>query len=216
MFEYMAEKQVGSPIDLSQVPGFGAMLRQNLAGVRTQFPALASAPRILQESLIFPYVEGAVFLQGLWATHGRVAPFGEMLPLSTEQILTSGAAAPLELALEVSGGRIVHEDVLGRLELGVLVDEHLGALGLGLADGWEGDRYALVEHVDGTRVLVAIGLWESEAARDRFASAMESVADRFGGPLHIDRREVAGRPASVLTVGSARGIEVRAVEADRR
>ena len=88
MFEYVAEQQYGRPLDLSQVQGFGALLRQSLAGVQGQFPALAGAPRILQETLIFPYVEGAVFLQKIWAQGERVVPFGENLPLSTEQILS--------------------------------------------------------------------------------------------------------------------------------
>ena len=217
MFEYLAEQQVGAPVDLGQIPGFGALLRRNLEGVRSQFPALASAPRVLQESLIFPYVEGAVFLQSLWAAGERVVPFGENLPRSTEEILSGvGVGDPVELQLDVAGGEVVHEDVLGRLELGVLIEEHLRSDEAGLADGWDGDRYVLVERTDGTRALVSYILWEDEATRDRFADAIGSVLDQFGGEAVVERIEAVGRPATVLTVGVADGIEVRAVEAARR
>jgi hypothetical protein len=217
MFEYMAEQQIGTPVDLGQIPGFGALLRRDLEGVRSQFPALAGAPRVLQEWLIFPYAEGAVFLQKLWAAGERVVPFGEHLPSSTEEILSgSGVGDPIELQLEVAGGEVVHEDVLGRLELGVLIEEHLGSDEAGLADGWDGDRYVLVERPDGTRALVSYVLWEDEATRDHFADAIGSVLDRFGGEAVVQRIEAGGRPATVLTVGVAEGIEVRAVKAARR
>lgn len=215
MFEYLAEQQAGSPVDLGQIPGFGMRLRRDLEAARTQFPALASAPRVVQESLLFPYIEGAVFLQGLWASGERIAPFGEHLPRSTEEILFGpGTPAPIDLLLEVEGGgEVVLEDVLGRLELGVLVEEHLGRGGVGLADGWDGDRYVLVERPNGARVLVSYILWEDEAARDRFGVAIESVLDRFGGETVVERVEVAGRPATVITVGAAEGIVVRAAVA---
>ncbi len=67
MFEYLTEQAVGSPIDLSQIPDFESQVRPALTGVSQQFPALADAPRIIRESLLFPYIEGAVFVQRLWA-----------------------------------------------------------------------------------------------------------------------------------------------------
>ena len=210
MFEYVAEQQFGSPVDLSQVPGFGALLRQSLAGVQGQFPALAGAPRILQETLIFPYVEGAVFLQKIWAQGERVVPFGENLPLSTEQILSGpDNPAPVELSLTVERGAVVHDDVLGRLELGVLLEEHVGPEAGRLAEGWDGDRYALVEGEGGNRHLVLYTVWDTAASRDAFVDALGGALDRFGGEARLERVEALGRPASRLTVGRAEGAVAR-------
>jgi hypothetical protein len=217
MFEYMAEEQMGSAVDLSQIPGFGPMLRENLQGIRTQFPVLASAPRIVQETLIFPYLEGAVFLQQLWSGGDRVVPFGDDLPTSTEQILVGlSAAPPIELLLEIRGGDSVREDVLGRLELGVLLEEHAGTGAGSVADAWEGDRYALVEGSDGQRVLVSHVLWEDEAARDRFLSVIGANLGAFGAEARVEPSEIDGRPASILTVGEADGITVRVSGTERR
>ena len=127
MLEYMAEQAQGTPVDLGALPNFANLLRSQLEGARDQFPALAAAPPVIQESLLFPYLEGAGYVHGLWAQGDRVAPFGEYLPKSTEQILGGTADdVPIELAMSVSGADILHEDVLGRLELGVMLDQHLG------------------------------------------------------------------------------------------
>jgi len=211
MFEYLAEQQAGVPVDLAALPGFADLLRSNLDAVRSQFPALASAPRVLQESLIFPYVEGAVFLLGRWAEGERVAPFGPHLPTSTEEILAgAGTPAPLEIELRVSGGEVVHDDVLGRLELGVLLVEHVGRGRGALADGWDGDRYALVERPDGERALVSIVVWDGAESRDAFADALRSRLGALSGPAALRSIDVDGRPATLLTIGPADGLEARA------
>lgn len=209
MMEFMAEQMMGMRLDLAMLPDFAAQLRPALEGMRSQFPALAGAPRVVQESLLFPYLEGAAFVQSLWAEGERVAPFGEYLPLSTEQIVDRSVAdPPIELALDVTGGRVVDEDVLGWLTMQVLLDEHIGSAGQGLAEGWEGDRYALVERDDGVRGLVWYVLWEDDRARDRFASVMGGALDRFGGAATLERTDVAGIPATLLRVGAAADVPV--------
>ncbi|HSG09425.1 MAG TPA: DUF6782 family putative metallopeptidase, partial [Longimicrobiales bacterium] len=65
MLEYLAEQMQGAKVDLGAVPDFGAQLRRNLEGMRSQYPALARAPRVIQEALLFPYLEGAGFVQAL-------------------------------------------------------------------------------------------------------------------------------------------------------
>jgi hypothetical protein len=209
MMEFMAEQMMGMRLDLAMLPDFAAQLRPALEGMRSQFPALAGAPRVVQESLLFPYLEGAAFVQSLWAEGERVAPFGEYLPVSTEQIVDRSVAdPPIELAVDVTVGRVVDEDVLGWLTIQVLLDEHVGAAGQGLAEGWEGDRYALVERDDGARGLVWYVLWEDDRARVWVASVMGGALDRFGGVATLQRTDVAGIPATLLRVGAAADVPV--------
>jgi hypothetical protein len=182
-------------------------MRPALEAMRGQFPALSGAPRVIQESLLFPYVEGTGYVQRLWSRGGRVAPFGEHLPESTEDVLEGGAAEPpIGLRIAVEGARVVHDDVLGRLETGVLLDEHLGGASASLADGWDGDRYALVELAGGGRALIWYALWEDIAARDRFAAGMERALTRLGGPATLERAEALGRPATVVRIGAMPGV----------
>jgi hypothetical protein len=215
MFEYMTEQMRGAPIDLSEIPNFADQIRPALEGMRSQFPALASAPMVIQETLLFPYLEGAGFVQRLWATVDRVAPFGEHLPTSTEQIM-GGAAddVPVELRLTVTGGRVIHEDVLGRLELGVLLDQHLGVGQASLADGWGGDRYVLIETPGGDRSLVWYAVWDNDAARDRFFTGLSRKLGAFGAPATLELTSVGGRPGTALRIGRLDGVGITAALAN--
>jgi hypothetical protein len=207
MLEYLTEQMLGAPIDLAETPDFAAQMRPALQAIRGQFPALASAPLVIQESLLFPYVEGTSFVQALWTGGERVAPFGEHLPESTEQVLARGGGdAPIDLEITASEGRIVRQDVLGRLEVGVLLQEH-GA-NPAAADGWDGDRWALLE-ANGARGLAWYALWEDVASRTRFQSALQGVLGELGAPATVEAVDVGGRPATLLRVGAARGVAAR-------
>ena len=89
MVEWMMGEQLGSPVDLTEVPPLGETLGENpLALLGTEMPELVNAPAVIREQLMFPYVAGLDFVQARWGTEeGRVAPLGENLPTTTEQIL---------------------------------------------------------------------------------------------------------------------------------
>jgi len=215
MLEYMTEQMTGTPVDFGQIPDFAAQLRPALEGMSSQYPALANAPRVIRESLLFPYLEGAGFVQRLWTGGERIAPFGAALPLSTEQIMRTDAAPPLELELSAEGATIVHEDVLGRFELGILLEDVVDGEAGVLAEGWDGDRYALMERPDGTRSLIAFVLWEDAAVRDRFVAVARGASSRFGGDVELQSMEIGRRPAAVLKIGATDGFSVTATLARR-
>jgi len=215
MLEYMMEQLQGSPVDLSNLEAFSDQLRPALDVVREQYPALGRAPRIIQESLLFPYLEGAGFVQKLWRTQGsRVPPFGEFLPLSTEQILHPERLVgldrddPIGLDLQFSGTRVLHTDVLGQLEVGLLLEELSGISGLAAAAvGWGGDRYALLDTPDGD-AMVWVSVWDDEASRARFAAALEPVLARLPRTSVLDAVSIDGVPGLVLRVGDVGAVEV--------
>lgn len=210
MIEFMMERMTGRPVDLTEVPGLADQLIPGMDAMTAQFPALAGAPPVIQRALLFPYVQGAGFVQRLWAEEGRVAPFEAFLPESTEQILSGVLAdGPVDLAVSLDGAETVYGDVLGRLELGVLVETHLGGAGRGLADGWGGDRYALLETADGGRGLVWVAVWDDQGARDRFAEGFGPALERLGAAT-LDTLEVDGLPGTVLRVGDTEGVRISA------
>jgi hypothetical protein len=204
MFEYLTEQMTGAPVDLGQIPDFASQLRPALEAMNQQFPALASAPKVVRESLLFPYIDGAGYVQRLWGSGERSDPFGPELPLSTEQILEPGAEAPTPIELTVEGAADVLDDVLGALEIRILLEEVAG-LGAGeawaLASAWDGDRFVLVEPPEGGRALGSFVVWERRSARDRFVEAVRASEGRFGGPVSVEATELDGRPASLLRVG---------------
>src|SRR5258708_12241094 len=62
------------------------MIREN----QSAMPVFATAPMVIQETLLFPYLSGADFVQRFKEKKGRVSPFTNM-PRSTEQILHTDA-----------------------------------------------------------------------------------------------------------------------------
>jgi hypothetical protein len=212
MLEFMMERMTGEAVDLAEMPGLAEQLLPALEDMSAQFPALSGAPQIVQRSLLFPYVHGAGFVQGLWAREGRVPPFGDHLPLSTEQVM-GGDPHDLPVAVEivVEGGEVVHEDVLGRLEIEVLVEKHLGREARSLADGWGGDRFVLVAPNDGGgEVLAWISVWDDSNARDAFLEGFAPVLARLDHPAKLEGIEPSGRPGLILTVGNAEGLAFEA------
>jgi len=215
MMEYDMERRTGMEIDFSKLPDLTAQLRPALEATRSQFPELAGAPRLLQEAVLFPYLEGVGFVQALWSEKGRVSPFGENLPTSSEQVVRHDLSdKPVEVSLDVSGGTLVDEDVLGRIGLDVLLEDRVSATDDDVADGWAGDRYALVELPDGSRGLAWYVLWEDAGSRDRFDSALRGTLGRLGGPATLQAVEVGARPATLLRVSLPEAVTVRASVAD--
>lgn len=211
MLEYMTEQMSGTATDLSVVQDFAAQVRPALE-MTAQFPALAAAPRIIRESLLFPYVDGAIFAHGLWTGSERRSPFGDALPLSTEQVFDPGAAPPL--SLRVTPGTDVEavlEDDLGSLELGIFAEDVLNSRGstraAGLVDGWDGDRYLLARLADGSRSLAIATVWADASSRDRFAAAIDQRRGALGADVELRPLELGGRSALIVFLGPVFEVE---------
>ena len=224
MFEYMAEQMGGQPFDISELPDFSQMLAPALEAMRTQYPALAAAPTIIQEDLLFPYLRGASFVAALWeAREGRPPPFGSELPQSTEQILHPTRAFGVEpdppTDLEVTPGpgfETLYGNVFGQAEFEVLLGEHLGPEGRPLAQGWDGDRYELLRGPDGEEGLVWVSVWDSDGERDRFVDGFQPVLPRLQAPATLEAMEIIGRPGAILRVHLPMDVSIQVQERSAR
>jgi hypothetical protein len=224
MLEYVAEQMRGEPVDFSELPDFSSALRPALEGLRAQYPALASAPAIIREGLLFPYLEGASFVAALWqGDAGRPAPFGVNLPQSTEQVLDpvkargEGWDPPTELQLTAREGyAVAYENTLGQAELRIFLEEHLGESGRDLALGWDGDRYVLLQAPEGTDALVWASIWDTGEARDRFVEGAREALARMPRPGILEATSLLGRPGAVLSIGLGGQLPVVVSEAEAR
>src|SRR5690606_1294328 len=148
------------------------------------------------------------------------APLGPLLPQSTEQVMQprerfiEARDEPTELALDAANGaggagdwRLLYENTLGALETEILLTEHLGAGAERAAQGWDGDRYRLLEAPGGGRALAWYSVWDDADAADAFAAAYRRVLERRAGTRHgrVERLEVEGRPV-VLVVDAERAV----------
>ncbi|MBT8336322.1 MAG: hypothetical protein KJO11_06935 [Gemmatimonadetes bacterium] len=225
MMEQVFGEMQGDDIDMSVIPDMGAELRSALASAETQFPALAAAPAVLREGLLFPYLEGAGYVLEVWRDGAaRGSSITERLPVSTEQVLHPdrawGEAADLPTALEVTveGADVVHGDGLGQAETRVLLRELSGDPTLE-AEGWDGDRYVLIEvpavagagdeESAGAAGLVWATVWDDVAARDAFVTRLDALTGGFPRPATVEPVEVDGLPGALLRVGFEGPIEIR-------
>ena len=189
MLEWQLARLTGGTIGLEALPSFSSLPEEALmeaAGL--EMPALASAPRVIRESLIFPYLGGLEFVRVRWEAEGgtRFAPLGDEMPESTEQVLHPDRAfgpirddpVGLSFAAELPPGRYeVHTDGLGELETRIWLREHLDDRDRAEASaaGWDGDRYRLTDGDDG-EVLTWVTAWDSRDEADEFASAARDAA----------------------------------------
>jgi len=180
--------------DLNQLPAF----RENRDLIRTEtqkMPVFSTAPRLIRETLVFPYFDGADFVKWFMKAHPDTVPFGSRLPRSTEQIMHpdryQAVDAPIGLRVGSGGAPIVWEDNLGEFEAGILLTELTGSESTGAAavTGWGGDRYVVL-HAPAGDALVWWSVWDSPQAATRFAGLLERQWRRHE---HAGRRAVIGQ-----------------------
>ena len=194
MIAYALQER-GLPHDLGRMPlSLTQMLRQSVSTPDKDRPVFATTPKVLRESLQFPYVYGAGLVQrllkeGSWA---RVSDAYRTLPVSTEQVLHPekylDGEAPVKVDLpDISGvlgkgWRRVDTDVNGEFGYFLILEDELGEREAGAAAaGWGGDRYDFYLDAEGKRPLfVHASVWDSESeASEFFAAYAERTRRRF-------------------------------------
>jgi hypothetical protein len=211
MIALQAAEEAGRPIEPGALPDLAPLLRPALEAEHETFPVFGTAPRLIRESLLFPYLHGAAFVQALYryrpADDPVPVPFGPLLPTSTQQVMNPvdrfilARAEPLELRLAppAAGWATAYENTLGKFELAVLLTEYLGEAAGAVATGWAGDRYVLLDGPDDRVALVWYVAWETGAAADRFATRYRQLMDRRPGwAVRVERADHHGRPVVLL------------------
>src|SRR3954468_8037318 len=75
---------------VASLPGGWEQIRSMIREAQATQPVFANAPMVIQESLLFPYVNGADFIRRYLMHHPGSMPF-DSLPRSTEQVLHDAA-----------------------------------------------------------------------------------------------------------------------------
>jgi hypothetical protein len=195
--------------DLSELGTFwnDTQRRQLIREQEQRMPVFASAPLILRDGLVFPYLAGADFMNWFERVYPDTVPYGPRLPTSTEHILHpdryAAGDAPVDLEFFDSDDA-VYEDNLGEFETRILLTEMTGSETAAAAGslGWGGDRYAVFP-VGDEYGLVWWSVWDGEAPANRFARILERGWSERGtrGRHLVERTEAAGRPAVLFMYG---------------
>lgn len=225
MLEWQMSEMSGAPVDLTAFADLGEMLQgvdlAALAEGAAPVEVLRSAPAVIREGLIFPYLDGLVFVQRWWAAReGRPLPFGDALPRSSEQVLHIDRYLEGDVPTSVrfaepapAGWTEVMTDGLGEHETRIFLGEHLGdpERAERAAAGWDGDAFRLLRAPEG-EALVWVTVWDAPAEADEFAEAAREAWERryagasaSGRDPRVERAELAGRPG-VVTLDLPAGI----------
>jgi hypothetical protein len=183
--------------------------REQLVTARGSMQVFAETPRVLQEGLIFPYLEGAEFVR--WYERNRAEsgqPYGAAIPVSTEQVLHPQRYArgdmPVDVPLDTVGAAPGETDVIGEMGIAVLSadlagDEVVSTTG---PIGWAGDRYRLYQTAAGP-ALVWLIAWDNQRAADRFVAGTGvrlRARARPGYRTAVDTMAVARHPGTRVVV----------------
>src|SRR3954462_6179833 len=204
------------------LPGGWDRIREMISENRSSMPIFAAAPKVIQETLIFPYLSGAEFYRNYKERKPGSVIYKDM-PVSTEQIIHPAAFFvtrdnPTRVTLgTLANATKVYENDLGEFETRLflfqqLADQNEAVRG---ATGWDGDRYAAVNTPQG-QGIVWLTVWDSPVeAGEFFHLAGESVEKRYsakaaagstdlvkkysagGRTIQVSTSEIQGRPTVI-------------------
>lgn len=170
----------------ASLPGGWEQIQDMIRQATATQPVFASAPMIVQEALLFPYVNGADFVRRYKDRHPTTMPF-DSLPQSTEQILHDSAYfgarpdAPIKVVLPPIPGEF-YQNNFGEFGVRLFLYHHLKDIktAASSAAGWGGDRYAVVRTPQGDGV-VAVSAWDTPLDAAEYVSALTgTISRRFG------------------------------------
>jgi hypothetical protein len=157
---------------------------------------IEKAPRVLRETLLFPYFQGMSWVAGVYKQGGwdAVSATYANLPKSTEQILHNDKYVANEAPQKVSlrdistslgrGWKMAENDVEGEWGYYLILDQILESPDVSkkASAGWGGDRYALFTGPKSTDVLVVQKtVWDTERdAREFFDAYVARTTKRYG------------------------------------
>jgi len=202
------QSMLGGADIATTLPGGWDRVRDMIRESSSQMPVFATAPRIIQETLIFPYLSGAEFMRSFQQLRPGEAPYGD-LPRSTEQILHARAYfndkdGPTRITLpRPRVGRDRYQNNLGEFEIRIFLYEHVRDQTAAVrgAAGWDGDRYMVVETPRGD-ALAWVTVWDSPVEAAEFTEVLDrAIGRRFDGERMREvgsgkRYEVTGREIS--------------------
>jgi hypothetical protein len=198
--------------NLYAMPEFWETYREQFRSQQRAMPVYSKAPRVLRESIIFPYLAGADFLRWWYGSeHRNAQPYGDRMPVSTEQILHphryGRGDLPLALRFTAEEPRVLYEDVMGEFEIRVLAADLLGPsasteIATPIAYGWGGDRFRVYQTPAGPAMVWYL-VWDDAASRARFASTTGQRLEarrRLGYRMEVASLLIDQRPATRLVI----------------
>jgi hypothetical protein len=217
VYEQISIMLGGSNIAIN-LPGGWDRIREMIRENQASMPIFAGAPKVIQETLIFPYLSGAEFYRNYRERKPGAVIYQDM-PVSTEQIIHPAAFFltrdnPTRVTLgTLTNGAKQYENDLGEFETRLFLFQQLNDQNEAVrgASGWDGDRYAVVNTPQG-KGIAWLTVWDSPVeAGEFFHIAGQAVEARY--------KTKAGKGSTDLVKnysGEGRSVQVSTLEIQGR
>jgi hypothetical protein len=195
-------RDLGNKLSVRDLPDLDPAL---LMGDLDSSPELAKAPKIVQDSLLFPYLAGTKFTQEILKATSGWADFHKVFenpPASTQQImhpeLYLQGVRPPKIALPETKGVIsadwkkLDENKMGEFGILEVLKQFLNKeRATTLASAWSDDRYAIFENQKDKRTLLVFRVrLDSDAGAARFFGGYSEVLES----KYDERKNLLRRP----------------------
>lgn len=180
----------------ARLPGTWERIREEIRNNQSAMPIFATAPMVIQESLLFPYLSGAEFVRREKEKKGNVNLFTN-IPRSTEQILHASSFGatpdePTRVTLPAPRGATrTYDNEMGEFGTRLAIYQTIRdpATAARAAAGWDGDRFMVVEGAGGRGLVWAL-VWDSPLEAAEFSDALIRATTRRTGAA--ERRAEGG------------------------
>jgi hypothetical protein len=185
------------------------------------------APLYFKRTLLFPYLDGMVFVDALKKKGGWEAVNRAFTspPLSTEQIFHPeryfAGDRPVNITWKnlpagIEGWNKVEENVLGELGIRILFEQFLPSGNFkSIADGWGGDRYRVYAKGQ-ERLLIWHTTWDRQQdAKEFFQGYVQLLQSKYPGiktTQKVPGKAYLGKSGEALCYAAINGKEVLAME----
>ena len=150
-----------------RMPGGWDRIRDVIKEGQTGMPVFSSAPRVIREGLLFPYIGGADFARR-FIMQRKPSELLTDLPTSTKQVLNQDAyfqsrdSSSRVTLPKPSSGTVTYSNTMGEFETRLALVQHLKdeVLARRAASGVDGDRVEVIKTADGDAVVWA-STWDS-------------------------------------------------------
>lgn len=172
---------MGGGAAVANLPGGWDRVREVIRDSQGSMPIFASAPMLIQETLLFPYLSGAEFMKNFKEKRGGKLPFDAM-PVSTEQVLHEDRYFldrddPTTVTLPaIAGAGDAWSNDLGEFETRLFLYQHLkdrDAAYRGAA-GWDGDRFTTFTTGKGDGVAW-LSVWDTSVDAAEFYDLVDTA-----------------------------------------
>ncbi len=181
MFMFLTQRTFDKLPDLK-------IVKDLMTSMSSQMEVFTSAPKYMQETLLFSYSYGTSFLQKLWAENPSWQSINAVysdMPSSTEQImhpekyLQRDSPKPVleqDIAAKLGENwKVVYRNVLGEFSLGLLLNlKFTDQRARRSVSGWGGDEAVLLENREGKNAAYVNTVWDSPGEADVFFQAMRA------------------------------------------